>query len=522
MTDVPRYASLHDYLRVLRRSKWIVLAAVILFGAGAWALTSGDKSLYRAQTSLSFQDVTQQTGDLLNPSVVATGQAQAREAINASTITRPVLVALVQEQLHGFDRAQLTSGVSAAVETANEFLIIEVESSNPQFAQALANAYARAVQTEEQNTARAQFATAATRLQQLVAHRPALRNNTVTATTYAERIADLQFDAQTASPVTIATSATAPTTPVFPHPVRDALLGVFLGLTIGVILAFARDALDRRLRGSRQILDELDWPILAHIKEGTLGRAGFVTVNGDSPLSDADLEGFRILRQNIQFLNIDQPPRSIVITSAKPEEGKSTVAASLACASALTGKQTLLIDCDLRRPSLAKKLGVSNEPGLVDYLLGEASAEEILRVVPLGVPLSSNGKRSADDDNAAPNHVAGSQLGFIPAGKHTSYLSELLSSDRLRTFLAQLVAANELVVIDTSPILPVADALELMAETEGTLLCVRASKTTDSELRAVKQAIGHLPSRPGGIVLTGVRHGSEADFGYYAYQRHYA
>jgi Mrp family chromosome partitioning ATPase/LPS O-antigen subunit length determinant protein (WzzB/FepE family) len=522
MTDGPRYATLHDYLRVLRRSKWMIAAAVVLFGVGAWALTARDKPVYRAETSLTFQDVNLQTGDLLNQAVVPTGQAQLREQLDAATITRPSIVALVAKELPNVPRSTLTSGVGAAVQTSNTFLIIQVEAHNAQFAQTLANAYAQAVQTEEQNYARAEFSNAATRLEQLIRDRPAIGRNAIAATTYQERIANLQFDAQTAVPVTIATNATAPTNPVFPHPVRDAVLGVLLGLTLGVILAFARDALDRRLRGTRQILEELDWPILAHIKEDTLGRAGFVAVNGDRPMSDADLEGFRTLRQNIQFLNVDEPPRSIVVTSAKPEEGKSTVAASLACASALTGKQTLLIDCDLRRPSLAKKLGVSNEPGLVDYLLGEASAEEILRVIPLGLPTSSNGKARSDGDDSVPNHVAGSQLGFIPAGKQTTYLSELLSSDRLRSFLAQLFAANELVVIDSSPVLPVADALELMAETQGTLLCVRASKTTDSELRAVKQAIGQLPSRPAGIVLTGVRSGSEADFGYYAYKRPYA
>lgn len=516
MNDVPRYATLRDYLKVLRRSRLILLVSTVVFAAGAYAITARDKSVYSAQSTLSFQDVDQETANLLDTSVTPDNEATARVQINAATITRPQIVSQVAKLLPNLPADELTSGVSAAEQTSTGFLVIQVNSTSPQRAQVLANAYADAVQTEERNLARSQFAAAAAKLTRLVG-KPGVKNNPIALDTDEERISDLEFAAQTANPVSIATNAVAPSTPISPHPVRDAILGLVLGLVIGVVIAFGRDALDRRVRGSQEITEELDWPILGHIMEGALGYAGFISGSSGKRPKDSDLEGFRILRQNIQFMNLDQPPRSIVVTSAKPEEGKSTVAASLACASALSGTLTLLVDCDLRRPTLAGRLGVDSRPGLTEYLLGEAEPADILRTVPLDVGSSNNGSRES-----VPDHIVGSKLTFIPSGRPTEYSSELLGSARLRDFLAQVSAAYELVVIDTSPVLPVADALELMAEAQGTLFCVRTSKTTGSELRAVKHAIDRVPSHPAGVVITGVRSGSEEDFGYYPHGRYYS
>jgi Mrp family chromosome partitioning ATPase len=180
----------------------------------------------------------------------------------------------------------------------------------------------------------------------------------------------------------------------------------------------------------------------------------------------------------------------------------------------------LIVDCDLRRPSLAEKLGVSSTPGLTDYLLGEAQPADILRTVRLAQARSANGNGPANA-NGAPAHVAGAELVCIPAGKRTSYPAELLSSQRLRSFISQVSEAYDLVVIDAGPVLSVADTLELLPEMDGALVCVRASKTTREQVRAVKETIERLPRRPTGIVVTGVRSGHESDFGYYSYRYQY-
>ena len=139
---------------------------------------------------------------------------------------------------------------------------------------------------------------------------------------------------------------------------------------------FVRDSLDRRYKSSQELTDELSLPILGYVPERLLGRS---TINGKRrrSLSQADFDAFRILRTNIEFLRPDEPPQLILVTSALPEEGKSTVSTALAVAYALIGKRTLLVESDMRRPTLAQRVGVSPQPGLTDYqvrLPGEAIA----------------------------------------------------------------------------------------------------------------------------------------------------
>lgn len=528
MNETRTYATLRDYLAVLRANRLVVLAAVVVFTAGAVLLTAGQPKQYQAESTVAFRDVQSQIANFVGVSSTPTQDAATRAQINAQTLTRPEVVRQVSRLMGGdVPAALLTGNVSAAVDNSTGFLVIDADSSDPAFAQRLANAYAHAVQIVERRLDQHMFASAAARLKKL-ASAPPISTNPIEQAAYADRIGRLRFAAETADPVDIATNAALPSSPISPHPVRDGILGLVLGLTVGIAIAFIRDALDRRMRGSRDITGELGWPILGHIREDLLGPPRFISSNGNGKghrrLDESELDGFRVLRQNLQFLDLDNAPRSIVVTSAAPEEGKSTIAASLACACALTGKRTLVVDCDLRRPSLAQKFGVAPEPGLTDYLLGEVPSTEILRLIRLGDSASANGNgpspngHVAGQNGHAPAHVAGAQLVCIPAGRRTSYPAELLSSKRLRDFLSEVSSVYDMIVLDSAPILSAADTLELMPEVEGALVCVRASRTKREELRALKDALTRLPSRPTGIVVTGVRAGSESEFGYYSYQ----
>ena len=207
----------------------------------------------------------------------------------------------------------------------------------------------------------------------------------------------------------------------------------------------------------------------------------------------------------------------MLVTSPLPEEGKSTVAASLAAANAASGRRTLLVECDLRRPSLPARLSVNRSPGLTDYLAGEAGAAEILQVVTLseGEPVLAGGQgRGAAA--GAPSTVAG-KLVVIAAGSHSVRPAELLGSARFRAFLEQVCAAYDTVVLDTPPLLSVSDTLEMVPFADGVLLCIRADQTTRDQARAVKAALAHLPERTTAVVVTGLKPGRESDYGYYSY-----
>jgi Mrp family chromosome partitioning ATPase len=286
-------------------------------------------------------------------------------------------------------------------------------------------------------------------------------------------------------------------------------LGALIGLVIGLLAAFVRDALDRRLRNSDDVRAELGWPVIGRVPDDALGHAGFA--NGAVAEAEAHLEAFRMLKTNLEFLKGDDEMRTVMVTSGLPEEGKSTVAMALAGAAAVAGKSALLVECDLRRPCFAERLDIEFEPGLTDYLLGEASPGDIIQVVKLGGASDLNGSNGGDEPEAETGFA---NLVCITAGSPVEMPAEMLGSERFSGFLGEVSKAYDIVVLDTSPILSVVDALEIVPQVDGLLVCVRLSQTTREAARAARDALGHLPGRPTAAVVTGVRPGNDPYYGY--------
>jgi succinoglycan biosynthesis transport protein ExoP len=315
---------------------------------------------------------------------------------------------------------------------------------------------------------------------------------------------------QASSPVQVVQRATPPDAPVSPKPIRDAVIGLLLGIVLGLLAAFGRDAVDRRLRSSQEVHEELGLPVLGRVSRTALGRAGLAR-NGLPPVSDADFEAFRVLRMNLAYLADESPVRSVLVTSGLPEEGKSTVSAALASATVLAGQRTLLVECDLRRPCFAHRFGIQAEPGLTDYLVGSAEPQQILQTVELAEPARVNGARGDDQTPSAGTLVC------ITGGSRVSNPAELLMSDRFADFIETVSKAYDLVVLDGSPLLAVVDPMEILPHVDAAIVCVRVQQTTREEARAARVALSTLPERPMGAVLTGMRRGDPDAYDYYGY-----
>jgi receptor protein-tyrosine kinase len=342
---------------------------------------------------------------------------------------------------------------------------------------------------------------------------------------YNQQITRLQVLSEIATPAQVVTPAPLPRSPTSPRPLRNALLAGALGLVIGLLIVYVRDAFDRRLRTAQDIAQELALPMLGHVRHDALGQSP--RFNGSQAVSEIDWELFSIMRRNLDFLDERELARVVAVTSPLPEEGKSTVAAFLAFVSAAAGKRTLLIEGDLRRPVFAERLGITRAPGLSDYLAGQVRLEQVVQVVKFGDPAAVNGASSTDtaDDGGSEPAVANElprlhehELGCIAAGTPTRHPVELLRSDRLRTMLAEVGTAYELVVVDTPPMLSVVDTLELLPEVDAVVVCVRMDKTTRQQAKAGRAALARLPRRPTGLVVTGTRPANDAEYGYYAYE----
>ncbi len=524
MSDT-RNVSLRDPLRVLRHYR-IAVIVLTLLGAGiAAGLSFSQEPSYVAKARVTFQEESRSNAEA---GLAATQTQSARQlaAEGASTMLSSEVLQRAKRRLrNGSTVGQLRAMLSTSVDESSALVTVQAKAGDKQLAASLANEVARGAVTLQKNAERKRYERSAERVEsQYEKLRDEGRSGTrtdIALSTLLDRISTLRTLSLNATPARLAESASVPASAVSPKPLRTTLLGGLIGLLLGIVFAFVRNSLDRRLRDSDEIKETLDLPVVGLVRVEALGNAAYVP-NGRGPMTDQDVESFRILRTNLAFLDIDRPITSVLVTSPLPEEGKSTVASSLAAANAAAGRRTLLVECDLRRPSLPARLSVKRSPGLTDYLAGEAGAAEILQVVTLSevdpVFKGDKGPVAGAGAGAGAGSTVAGRLAVIAAGSHSVRPAELLGSQRFRDFLEQVCAAYDTVVLDTPPLLSVADTLEIVPLVDSILLCIRADQTTRDEARAVKDALAQLPKRTTGIVVTGLKPGREHDYGYYSHE----
>lgn len=516
MSDT-RHVSQRDYLRILRNSRLAIIALVIVGAGIAAAVSFSQERTYVAQARVTFQEESRSNAEAgLAATQTQTAEQLAAEGA-ATMLSSEVLLRVKRRLQSGQTAAQLRAMLSTSVDESSALVTVEARANDRQFAAALANEVARGAVTLQKNAERERFTRSAERVERqyedLRDEGGSGSRTDLALATLLDRISTLRTLSVNATPSRLAEPALVPTSPASPKPIRNTLLGGALGLLLGIGVAFVRNSVDRRLRNQDEIRETLDLPVVGMVRADALGNAAYVS-NGRGPMTDQDIESFRILRTNIEFLDVDKPIKSVLVTSPLPEEGKSTVAASLAAANAAAGMRTLLVECDLRRPSLPERLSINRSPGLSDYLAGQASAREILQIVALSESEpAANGKAR----NLAAVGAAAGKLVVIAAGSQSVRPAELLRSQRFRDFLEQVTAAYDIVVIDSPPLLSVSDTLEIVPLVDGVLLCIRADQTTRDQARAVKDALARLPERTTAIVVTGLKRGREHDYGYYSH-----
>ena len=269
--------------------------------------------------------------------------------------------------------------------------------------------------------------------------------------------------------------------PVRPRPLLNTLLGGIVALMAAAGLILLLDYLDGSVRSPDEAVALTGLPVIGAIGQARRRRGVPALAVVEAP-EGAQAEGFRTLRTNLEFAAAEQPLRTILVTSAEDEAGKTTVAANLAAAFAQGGHETLLVDADVRRPRLHALLNLGNERGLGDLLRGPAasvSKPDLQAVV--GLP----------------------GLRVLPSGNLPPQPYELLGTERSAALLAELAEAAEVVVLDSPP-LSVADAARLAPQVDGVLLVVRPGATEAEALAAAADQLERAGARMLGIVLNGV------------------
>lgn len=289
--------------------------------------------------------------------------------------------------------------------------------------------------------------------------------------------------------------AAPPLSPASPDTPLNVVVGALTGFILGLLYAFARYKMDRRIKSVEEIRDGFGVSVLGVIPTDdrlsdhrAIVETGISAGRGHHEFAEA----LRELRTNLSFVSVDNPPKMIVVTSSLPGEGKSSITANLAVAIASTGRNVVVVDGDLRRPVMTDLFGLVAGVGVTDVLTGQVQVEEVLQTY-----------------DTFPN------LQVLGAGKTAPNPTELLSSKAMHSMLETL-AEDALVLVDAPPLLPVTDAALLTASADGALIVATAKRTTTDELGKALENLHQVRGNVLGVVLNRVPT-TGADAGYYGY-----
>lgn len=315
---------------------------------------------------------------------------------------------------------------------------------------------------------------------------------------FAERVNELetpQGGAVSPVKVSVAQPPSVPSHPTSPRRTLDMLVGSVVGLVLGGGVAVFRAATDTRIGDVETLSSLVDGPVLGGFRDDPLVRERPLLLDVDpySPRS----EGFRQLRTNIRFLAVDAKIRALVVTSSLPGEGKTTIACNLAIVLAQAGEEVILVDADLRRPSVGDLMGVNPQHGLTNVLLDAISL-----------------------DSALQPYRGDQNLRVLSSGPTPPNPSELLGSQRMRQITDALKQRSSIVIFDSPPLLPVTDAAVLSLHTDGALVIARAGKTHRHELKSSLESLRQVGGHIFGAVFNRLpARGSNASYAYsYSYR----
>jgi capsular exopolysaccharide synthesis family protein len=501
---------------IRRRLAWILVPAIIA-GVATYVLSGLRSEQYRAETDVRVVDPS--AGTVLE-GPASSGNSLREVTTQVEVAGSPTVRAAADERM-GPETASRVGSIEVAPVVDSDLIRITATASTAEAAAAAANALA-----ESFTTARAGEITAAyTETAEEYRIKAQELKEQIDLTTLAladvapdspdaDRLrddrADLEDQAREfaasareyeleatlrSEAITVVNPATVPPGPFAPAPLRDALLAALLTALAAIAVVFLADRLDQRVRTSED-LDRMDDPppligIVPDLRQRTGRRRPATDPDAIVIAGSPQAEAFRKLRSSVWQQSLRGDVSSVLVTSAQPSEGKSLVSANLAVSLALSGVRVALVSADLRAPRVGSFFQVDEtEPGLTDVLAGTADLESVIRTISVGE----------------------ATLSLLPAGPAPFDPGVLLGSDVMREVITSIESAGaELVVLDSAPIGPVGDTIDLARNVDAAIVVVRSRSARIDQVEQAVSDVRDTQTPVLGLVLNGV---SGADDGY--------
>lgn len=442
---------LRGYIDLLRRRWWMLLLGPLLAGASAYMVSDSMTPTYSATATL-----------LVNQTQVP-GVVQYNDILTSERLTNtyaelvdrdPILREVIRRLGLTVDEGVLAAKVSVSVVRNTQLLKISVRDHNPVLAASIANTVSQAF------------------------------------------IDDNAAESTQAGTVSIVEPAKQPSSPVAPNLPLNVTLGALLGLVVAGGIVALREYLDDTVKSASDVEAATGTSMIAAIGRLPGKSRKRKARSALSVLSGADSsESYRQLRTNIHFAAVAHPLKTILVTSANPQEGKSTSVANLGVVLAQAGQRVVVVDTDLRRPFLHVLFRVPNSFGLTGLLLTEAEEPDVALVA-----------------------TRVENLLLLPSGPRPPNPSELLTSPAMERIVEQLARGADYVLFDSPPILAVTDASILAARTDAAILIAEGGRTRTEALRRAHQALLQANARVLGVVINKAS-GRGSAYGYYGHYR---
>jgi polysaccharide biosynthesis transport protein len=509
---------LQKLIGVMRNRAWIVVATVVVVTLVAVGVSLLSSRTYAGQTTVLLTQQNAGTALLGSPQPYQTDLALQRDVqtqvnvMRSAVILQPVIDAL------GLDTTpkQLAKSVAVKFDGQTNLVTIDVEDSSPDKAANVANAIATTYVAWSQEQQRASIHAAASDVQtrldaaqkQIVAVQAEINGGDKSGATqvrlqaandlYAtlsEKLEGLKINEQLSMGAgSVLTSATPNPAPVSPKPVRNGALALALGLVLGLGIAFVTEALDNTIKTPEECEEIFGVPVLCSIPVERHKKDGPPTLALDAQPGGAVAEAYRVLRNNLGFIDFEHDIKAVMVTSALPNEGKSTVAANLSAVLALSGKRVSLVGCDFHQPGSAEFFDVGRTFGLSDVLRGEIS-------------MSTAPEQPKNFEN----------LWVVSAGRRPPNPSELLGSATMQKTVEALRLSYDWVILDSAPLLVVADAAATVPWVDGVLVVVQAKVSTREAAQKAAGQLRNVGARVLGVVFWGLEdsaaRGGYSDYG---------